>query len=216
MKKGVLFDLDGTLWDSSREVAESWVQALEDCPDITKKPTMEKIQSVMGRVMDEIADIFFDEVEPKRRKEVLAYCMEQENIYIREHGGRLLPGLVETLEELRRRGYHLFIVSNCQVGYIEAFLDHHGLGAYFDDFESFGGTGRPKGDNIRLVADRNRLDAAVYVGDTQGDYEASQVAGLPFIHTRTGYGQIGAKVPVIQELRQLPDVVEAVLGEAVG
>ena len=63
------------------------------------------------------------------------------------------------------------------------------------------------------MADRNQLDRAVYVGDTQGDYEASRTAGLPFIHTRTGYGQIDAQVPVIQELRELPDVVDEMLME---
>ena len=51
------------------------------------------------------------------------------------------------------------------------------------------------------------------MGDTQGDSEASRTAGLPFIHTRTGYGQIDAQVPVIQELRELPDVVDEMLME---
>jgi len=172
---------------------------------------MEDIQGVMGKTMEDIADILFSEFDSKKRMELLDYCCKVENDYIQSHGGKLLKGLEETLQELKEAGYHLYIVSNCQVGYIEAFLEYHKLSQYFDDFESYGGTGKPKGENIRLVTERNHLDRAVYVGDTQGDYEATMQAGLPFIHARTGYGTVAANVPFITELSQLPEKVKEFL-----
>ena len=48
-------------------------------------------------------------------------------------GGTLYGGLRETLDALRRR-YRLYIVSNCQDGYIQAFLSAHGFGDVFDDY----------------------------------------------------------------------------------
>ena len=213
MKKGILFDLDGTLWDSSEEVAFSWRQALQQRQDVKKDISIEEIQSVMGKTMEDIANILFSEYEEEKRLDLLNYCCKDENEYIRTHGGKLLKGLEETLQRLKAAGYHLYIVSNCQVGYIEAFLEYHKMAAYFDDFESYGRTGRPKGENIRLVADRNHLDKAVYVGDTQGDYEATMQAGLPFIHARTGYGTIEAEVPFITELSELPEKVKEFLEE---
>ncbi len=208
MKKGILFDLDGTLWDSSKEVAISWQEALKKHADMEMSITTEMIQSVMGKSMTDIADILFEKYDFDTRRKLLWYCCEEENNYILRHGGQLLDGLEDTLGKLQSQGYHLYIVSNCQVGYIEAFLEYHKLGNYFDDFESFGGTGKEKAYNIRLVVQRNDLGRAVYVGDTQGDYLAATKAGIPFIHARTGYGVVEADVPYIEELPQLPKAAE--------
>ena len=214
MKRGILFDLDGTLWDSALQVADSWALTLQERSDVTRKPSVEEIQSVMGKVTEEIADLLFPELSCEKRLEVIEDCLKQENAYILEHGGNLFEGAREVLEELKRRQYHLYIVSNCQVGYIEAFLTYYGLETYFDDYESYGRTRRPKGENIRLVADRNQLDLAVYVGDTQGDYEAAKAAGLPFIHARTGYGRIDGDIPAIDSLSQLAGLLEGFWKEA--
>lgn len=213
MKKGILFDLDGTLWDSSRQVALSWKEALEKRQDVQKVITTEAIQNVMGKTMDEIADILFGEYTREKRMELLNYCCEEENAYLRTCGGNLLKGLEEMLLRLKEKGYHLFIVSNCQTGYIEVFLEYHKLGQYFDDFESFGRTGRPKGENIRLVTERSHLEQALYVGDTQGDYDAAMEAGLPFIHARTGYGTVNVPVPYITKLSELPEKIAELLEE---
>lgn len=213
MKQGILFDLDGTLWDSAKEVAISWEEALKKRPDVQKEITSEMIRGVMGKSMHEIADILFGEYSLEARRALLDYCCEEENRYIRIHGGRLFEGLEEALGALRDAGWYLYIVSNCQVGYIEAFLEHHRLGRYFDDFESFGKTEQGKAYNIRLVVQRNHLDRAFYLGDTQGDYQAATEAGLPFIHARMGYGAVEAEVPFITELSQLPQAAKRMFGE---
>lgn len=210
MKRGIIFDLDGTLWDSSEGVAASWQETLEKQFDIEKVITADMIQGVMGKSMYEISDILFSEFKMKTRRELLSCCCERENEYIRNHGGVLMDGLEEVLTQLRESGYHLSIVSNCQAGYIEAFLEYHKLEKYFDDFESFGRTGREKGRNIRLVMERNQLEQAVYVGDVQGDYYAAVKAGVPFIHAENGYGSIQEEVPGITSLYQLQKVVEDV------
>ena len=52
MKKiGILFDLDGTLWDSSRAVIDSWNEVIETLPDFHKKGTVEDMMSLMGKTI---------------------------------------------------------------------------------------------------------------------------------------------------------------------
>lgn len=203
MKKGIIFDMDGTLWDSAENVAKSWNLAISTYSGYEKTLTTADIQRVMGKTMDAIADILFSDLSRKKRTELLSICCEIENDYLREHGGILYEGVRETLETLRERGYHPFIVSNCQSGYIEAFLDYYQLWDMIEDKQCYGDNLLPKSDNIRLVAERNMLDAVVYVGDIQGDYDASMAAGADFIHAAYGFGTIDVDVPAIQAFTEL-------------
>ena len=209
MKQGIIFDMDGTLWDSAKGVAKSWTMVVEKEYTKERVITEADIQGVMGKTMDIIAEILFPELEGEKRSQLLQHCCEEENAYLREHGGVLYEGLEDTLKELQKN-YHLYIVSNCQKGYIEAFLDYYQLWDYFEDIECYGNTGLKKGGNIKLVVDRNELTKAVYVGDIQGDYDASCEAGIEFVHAAYGFGTINALVPAIHALPELPQIVEQI------
>ncbi len=212
MKKGLIFDMDGTLWDSSENVAASWTEKIRelkyDLPDITQKDIM----GVMGLTMDKIADILFSSLSKDERMELLNLCCENENEYLRKHGGNLYPDLEKTLIRLKEN-YHLYIVSNCQSGYIEAFLDYYGFGKYFDDIECYGNNLFEKGDNIALIVKRNNLDKAWYIGDIQGDYDATMKAGLDFIHAAYGFGKIEQSVPKLEKFSDLPELIETLSGK---
>ncbi len=203
MQKGIILDMDGTLWDSARQVAESWNAAIARF-GLSREPLSESdIRGVMGMTMDEIADALFPELPPEKRGELLSMCCEEENAYLRERGGTLYPGVEETIRALRDGGWHISIVSNCQEGYIEAFLDYYGLGGFVDDKACYGERRLGKAENIRLVIERNGLGRAVYVGDTMGDYEASQAAGAGFVYAAYGFGSVGGDVPRISSFSEL-------------
>ncbi len=210
MKKGIIFDLDGTMWDSSEEVAEAYNIALEKI-GLPKRFTKSDIMSSMGKTMIEIAHIFFDSEGPGRAVDIMQKCIDEENEYLKTHSGKVYSGLEEALIELKERGFFIACVSNCQAGYIEAFYRATGLGKYFDDKECWGGTGLEKAENIRLVVKRNALERAVYVGDTLGDYNSADSAGVGFIHAAYGFGKVPDGTPSISSPSELADMAEKAL-----
>lgn len=203
MKTGIMFDMDGTLWDSTKEICYIWNEVLKE---YGVELSMERLQSLMGKTMDVIAENVMPEKSIEERKEIFDRCLQVENEYLEQHGGILYPQLEETLKVLKET-YPLYIVSNCQSGYIEAFLKYYKFEKYFDDFECFGNTGKGKAYNQKLVAERNQLDRVIYVGDIQGDYEATMEAGFEFIHAAYGFGTVDADVTRLKAFSELPKVL---------
>ena len=201
---GIIFDLDGTLWDATQTFYDSWKEYLTG-QGVAFEHTMEDVKACMGLPMDE----FFARLNPDmpigRQKVLREAVLAYENQYMERFGGILYPKLKETLAVLCER-FPLMIVSNCQDGYIEAFFKAHDTGRYFTDWESFGRTGLLKADNISLVAERNHLQHPVYVGDVQGDADASHAAGVPIVYASYGFGEIAdaeAKIDQIEDLLTL-------------
>lgn len=209
MKKAVLFDLDGTLWDSAAGVAEAWNTVFVR-HGMEPNLNVEKIHGLMGKQMDVIAAILFPEHSKEEQLALIDECGHEEHKVLAVTGGILFPHLEEVLSELSSR-YTLGIISNCEAGYIETFFAAHGLQKYFADFECFGGTGKSKGENIALVVERNDLDKAIYVGDTQGDFDSAVYAGLPFVHAAYGFGAPEGVEYRIQALAELPALADALL-----
>jgi len=207
MKKAILFDLDGTLWDSSREVALSWSMALER---YGIPITQNDVQSVMGKTLDEIGVLLLPDCTDAQRRQILTECSDCELRYLRQNGANPYPRLFEMLKTLSAE-YTLCIVSNCQEGYIETFLDYYGLWEYITDTENAGRTGKPKGENIRMVIERNGFEQVIYVGDTQKDCDAADFAGVPFVHAAYGFGTINRPVPKLTSLQDLPALAKQLL-----
>ena len=210
MKKAVLFDLDGTLWDSAVGVCKAWNDVLARKgmePDLT----VEKIHGMMGKQMDVIAAILFPQHTKEEQAALIDECAEEEDKVLAETGGTLFPHLEETLKVLGEK-YTLGIISNCQSGYIETFFAAHGLGKYFADIECFGNNGFSKGENIALVVKRGGFDKAIYVGDTQGDFEGAVHAGLPFVHAAYGFGTAAGAQYSINAITELPALADKLLG----
>ena len=189
MIDSVIFDLDGTLIDSRPQVRTAWGRTVEALTGHPWEITEEAFTALFGRPMDEIAGFLFpDEADEAERLRKAALCYEAENAWLREHPVTVFPGAAETLRHLARR-YPLYIVSNCQCGYIEAALEPHGLLSVFSGRLCFGDTGAPKGITIRRLMQLHGLHAPVYVGDTQGDEDACRQAGIPFVYAAWGFGR---------------------------
>jgi phosphoglycolate phosphatase len=204
----VLFDLDGTLWDSSVRVAESWNILIQQEYGYDRGLTAADISRNMGKTMNAIADDLFGDLPEDERYALARKCEVFENGYISEHGGRLFDGVEETLRMLRDAGVRMSVVSNCQEGYVKAFLDSMDMWKYFEDYEEWGRSGLLKADNIKLVMERNGVSRGIYVGDIQKDSDAAHEAGVPCIWAAYGFGEIKDAEAVIQSFDELPAVLK--------
>jgi phosphoglycolate phosphatase len=181
--------LDGTLWDATEIVAHAWNTVLSRVGENGRILDVSQVTAVMGMAHRELCATLLPGL-PEARQDALALaCYEEERRLLLEYGARLYPGVAEGLRRLAQR-CPLFIVSNCQRGYIEVFLAWSGLGALVRDHECHGNTGADKAQNLRSVLQRNELTTALYVGDTEGDRLAAAAAGIPFIHAAYGFGRV--------------------------
>lgn len=204
--EAIIFDLDGTLWDSTGTVADSWNESLRRLGE-SSRFTSADIAGIMGCTDREIEERLFSSFGA-RAHALCAACMGEEPPYIAVNGGSLYEGVESMLETLFER-YPLFIVSNCQSGYVEAFLSYTGFGRYFRDFEYLGRKGLSKQENISLIMERHGIRNAVYVGDTAHDEKSAAAAGCDFIFAAYGFGSCIQPLTAVQspaELCTLPQL----------
>ena len=191
MKKidSFIFDLDGTLWSTIDSCVKSLAEVKNKYEEITQDITADQVMSCMGLSFDEIVERYYGYID---KEKAIAYAKEafEKNIEnLLKNGGTLYPNLGNTVKQLSQE-YKLCIVSNCVEGYIESFLKTSHLGEYFCDFECNGKTKLSKGENIKLVMERNNFKNSVYVGDTISDKEAADYAKIPFVYASYGFGKI--------------------------
>lgn len=203
----IIFDLDGTLWDSTGNVAVAWQEAIAKVDYVDEVMTREKIRSITGLAYNVIFDTLFSYLDIEKRAELMTLCAKSELETLHTKGGELYPSLGETLGYLAGK-YKLFIVSNCQSGYIEVFLKLSNVGHYFSGHQCYGTKGSPKAENIKDIVNDYGLKAPVYVGDTRGDYDSATKAGVPFIFADYGFGKVeSGQLATISTFAELEDIL---------
>ena len=202
MIDALIFDIDGTLWDSCEAVRASWQLSLRRRYGCFGSPDLAQVRSIMGMTPDEIARKLFSRFG-SRAREVFDALSEDECGYLAVHGAALYPGVAETLPLLAAHR-PLFLVSNCQRGYIEALFASTGFGRYFTDTRCAGVTGLGKADNLRALMNDHAIEHAVFVGDTAGDESAARSASCRFVHAAYGFGAAEAPDAAIADFSELP------------
>lgn len=186
---GIIFDVDGTLWNSTDTVAKAWNQAICESSDLDVRITGAMLKNLFGKPMDEIYKAVFPTLPLEEQQRIVDICFDYENELLLTEPGILYDGVEQTFRALAQRT-DLYIVSNCQCGYIEVFLKMSGLSDVVKDHLCFGDTLTSKGQTILTLMKQNGLKEVVYVGDTLGDYQACEEAGIPFIFASYGFGEV--------------------------
>ncbi|MBR4573592.1 MAG: HAD family hydrolase [Lachnospiraceae bacterium] len=199
---GVIFDVDGTLWDSTDVVKDAWNAAFVECGYADPKITADRLKGLFGLPMADIIKDIFPEGTAEEIEKLTPVIYGHEDAYLDRTGGKVYPGIMETMKELAG-SVPLFIVSNCQQGYIELFMRKTGCADLISGHLCPGDTGMLKADNISKIISDNGLRAPVYVGDTVMDKDACDLAGCPFVFARYGFGSVDDAESVIDTPSEL-------------
>lgn len=205
---GIILDIDGTLWNTTGVVADAWNKAIADCGYDAALVNASGLQKEFGKPMNVIADDLWPALSQEQKKILMKQCCVREQEAIESNTKDItFPAVRDTIKALAKK-FNLYIVSNCQAGYIELTMRKNGIEPCVRDHECYGNTGLGKADNLRLLVQRNAIKAPVYVGDTQGDADACREAGVKFIWASYGFGSVQEFAAKIDRFDQLLDLLQ--------
>ncbi len=201
--ESLIFDIDGTLWDTRSLVAEGYNRQLQKeglhhlCTDA------DRLTALFGKNAKDLADELLAPVPAPERYALMERCAQSETEYLYAQPCQVsYPMVKQTIEALSRK-YRLFIVSNSQRGYPELCIEKLGMAPYIQGHLCYGDTGTSKGQTILRLMAEHKIESCVYIGDTQGDYEATLEAGIPFIWASYGFGSPEGYAEKIQTFADL-------------
>ena len=202
--ESIIFDIDGTLWDSRALIAEGYNIQLRKEGLHHLQTNADVLLQLFGRTMSDIADNLFPEFTPEERYALMDRCIASEDAYLESHPCDTIayPDIKSTMEALAKN-HRLFIVSNGQKGYPQLAARKLKVDHLISGYLSYGDTGTEKGETIRILMKDHNITDAVYVGDTQGDYLATVDAGIDFIWADYGFGKPDACVGTIHCFKDL-------------
>ncbi len=211
--KAILFDLDGTLIDSSEGITKSAHYALAhygiDEPDLKKLfffigPPLEYTFRTRYGFSEEKADEAVDVYRERYQDRGIFECT-------------LYPRVGECIEELKQRGYMIGMASSKPEKSCRRILEHFDILELFDDVvgATFDGRIDTKEEVLNEVmrrwSDIPREEMCL-IGDTMFDIEGANKVGVQSIAVSFGFGNVdemlkaGAKA-VVDDLRELPGVL---------
>lgn len=185
---GIIFDVDGTLWDSTYVVKDAWNQAIMDVGYDNPNITADRLKGLFGLPMDDIIKDIMPELSREERDTIAPTVYRYEDEYLVKKSGLLYDKIIDVIIELSKK-MPVYIISNCQGGYIELFMKKTGCKEYITDHSCPADTGKLKADNIKLMIEKHNISNPLYVGDTIMDQRACKEAGCPFCFAEYGFGK---------------------------
>lgn len=184
----IIFDLDGTLLNTLEDLTDAVNTALEMYGKPTR--TIEEIRRFVGNGVRLLIERAVPEGSKKEEIDAIfeafkehyaKHCMDKTGPY---------EGVPEMLRELKKNGFRMAIVSNKLDTAVKELQE-----LYFAEVvevaigEREGIPRKPAPDMIELALQelREEKESAVYVGDSEVDYETAQNAGLPCISVLWGF-----------------------------
>ena len=102
MYDGIIFDIDGTLWDSRKVVADSWNAALAEHTKYNVQFNYEEIGKLFGKPMDEIFRTLLGDIPDNEMEGLIDLMYNYEHHYLDMYPPAAYDGTYEVLEQLSK------------------------------------------------------------------------------------------------------------------
>ena len=202
----IIFDLDGTLWDTREITLKSANVVAAKYPDI-KEITMIEVEGGMGYSFEETSEIYMPYLDKDRREKYFRKIIDTNIDLINKEGGELYNGVKDTIIELSNN-YKLGIVTNNNDDYVKSFFKSSGLEEYFTDYMGAASYNLTKGDTIKKLVSKYQEKNNYYVGDIRNDMISSEEAGVTFIHAKYGFDKELETKYYINNIKMLPELMK--------
>jgi len=184
--EAIVFDLDGTLWNSNKTCTGAWNTVLQDLANNTRI-TVRDMDSVSGKPIEECINMLLPGIKQKHGN-INELLTESERNYIDRYGSVMYADVLENIIKLADL-FKIYIVSNCQEWYLQKFIQISKLSHVLSGWDCFGRSGREKSKMLMAIKKKNKIKSAVYVGDTMHDRESANQADMDFIQVTYGFGE---------------------------
>lgn len=211
--KAILFDLDGTLIDSSEGITKSTQYALAHYGIIEND--LSKFYKFIGPPLVASFKKYYDFPEEQAVEAVAVYRERYNKIGLFECS--LYPGVRECIEKLKAQGYLIGMASSKPEVSCCRILEHFGILELFDDVvgATFDGRIDTKEEVLNEVMRRwNDVpkDEMCLIGDTMFDVEGANQVGIRTVAVNFGFGNVqemveAGAVAVCDGMEELPEIV---------
>jgi len=187
--KLVIFDLDGTLVDTSDDLTASLNFAITKLgiPPLSVSETVALVGEGLTRLLEKV-------LEPQGLMEHHAQAMEDFLEHYSAHltdKSRPYPGVKDTLNKLEKSGIAMAVLSNKREDLSRRLLDELGVGKYFSLIAGSNTVPekKPSPEAVKFVLRKFKCEPfqALVVGDSSFDIEAGRNAGVRVVAATWGF-----------------------------
>jgi phosphoglycolate phosphatase len=203
MKNNIVFDFDGTLYDSYEGIIlafnKSSIQLFNKENFLNKNEIGPKLKDLYARAFDNLY------LESYSKFEVLFRQNYDQEFY---KLGKLYEGVEELLAFFHEQGYRMFIVSNKPQKILNKTVEEFQITQYFKSIIGSNSSLINDGDKIeklKSIIDTYNIDAynCYIIGDTVEDLNMARFNNCNFIHAKYGYGQINEPCKSVDSVKEL-------------
>jgi phosphoglycolate phosphatase len=189
--KAILFDLDGTLFETAPELSEAVNLMLKDLEMVELKTN--EIKRFIGKGA---ANLIKQSLEVSSKKDPIPSFAKAEKLFAHHYSlisanSHMFEGVEKAITELKAKDFLLGCVTNKPTIYTEALMNHSRLSDFMDIIVSGDTTEKKKPDPLPILHALNQLNIepkdTIMVGDSVADIEAGFAAGTYIFTVPYGY-----------------------------